>query len=70
MEVFEKRNKLFDSENFRGKNSNILNDGKIEIANCTSKKLANFKFKKMEQKFMPERMYQTFISEANESRYG
>ena len=57
MEVFEKRNKLFDAENYRGKNSNMVSDNKIDIANCTSQKLANFKFRKMQQKFAPERMY-------------
>ena len=61
MDVFKKRQGQFDAEFFRGKNHDTAQDGKIQIANCTSQKLADYKFKKMQQKFMPERMYQTFI---------
>jgi hypothetical protein len=48
MEIFNKRQGKFDVEYYKGKNYDVVKDCKIDIANCTSKKLADFKFKKLQ----------------------
>ena len=63
MEVFNKRKDLFDVEAFKGKNQSNISDAKTAILSCNSKKLGDFKFKKMVQKYRPDQIMMQFFNE-------
>ena len=50
------RRNLFDIEAFKGKNQSNIKDMKNDLLVCTSEKQADYKFKKMVQKYQPDQM--------------
>ncbi|CDW83424.1 ef hand family protein [Stylonychia lemnae] len=50
--IFEKKKHLFDPQHYLGKNSNQIAEQKDEIDHCISVKLAQYKSRKLQQKFL------------------
>ena len=63
MEVFAKRQQLFDFERFKGKNHNPIVEQRQEVQECSSEKLAEYKFKKMINRYRPDKMAKTFFTD-------
>lgn len=51
MKIFEQRNKLFDIERYKGKNSSPVEDAKRDLMNCSNIGQQDYKFRRMKMKF-------------------